>query len=138
MSDDSQNPEKKLIIDEDWKSQVEAEREAAQHAPETPTSEAEQPSAEGRRGPMPPANLEFLIGTLHLQAAMGLGLLPNPVTKKTNIQLEQAKHSIDLLVVLQEKTEGHRTLEENETLDTVINELRWAYITVSEQLGTKA
>jgi hypothetical protein len=64
--------------------------------------------------------------------------LPNPVTKKTNIQLEQAKHSIDLLVVLQEKTEGHRTLEENETLDTVINELRWAYITVSEQLGTKA
>jgi hypothetical protein len=136
MSNDTQNPEKKLFIDEDWKSRVEAEKEAARHAEETPAPETEQPSA-GSRGPMPPANLEFLIGTLHLQAAMALGLLPNPVTKKTEVQLDQAKHSIDLLSVLQQKTEGNRTPEESSTLEAVLNESRWAYVTISEQLGTK-
>ena len=54
MSDAPQNPEKKLIIDEDWKSQVEAEREAARHS-----VEAEKPAESGpspaARGPLPPA-----------------------------------------------------------------------------------
>ena len=39
MTDEATNPEKKLIIDEDWKSQVEAEKEAARHA-----REAEKPT----------------------------------------------------------------------------------------------
>ncbi len=134
MPDESQNPEKKLYVDEDWKSQVEAEREAARHAEAAPTADSAEPTG-AARGPMPPADLVFLIGTLHLQAAIALGLMPNPVTKKTEVQLEQAKHSIDLLSVLQQKTEGNRTAEETSTLEAVLNELRWAFITVSEQRG---
>ncbi len=123
-------PEKKLVIDEDWKSQVEAEKEAARHA-EEPAKPAE-PSA-AARGPLPPADLAFLIGTLYIQGAMALGLLLNPVTKKADVQLDQAKHSIDLLTVLQQKTEGNRTPQESEELEAALHELRMAYVTVQQK-----
>jgi hypothetical protein len=127
-------PEKKLIIDEDWKSQVEAEKEAARHAEQPP--KPNEPSAEpptGERLPLPPANLGFLVGTLYIQGALALGLLPNPMTKKSEVHLDQAKHAIDLLAVLQQKTEGNRTPDETDELIAVLHELRMAYITVQQK-----
>ena len=43
-------PEKKIIVDEDWKSQVEAEKEAARHAEPAPKP-AEPPASRRRRVP---------------------------------------------------------------------------------------
>ena len=57
-------------------------------------------------------------------------MLPNPVTSKQEVQPEQAKHTIDLLTMLQQKTEGNRTAEETEDLESVLHELRLAYVTV--------
>jgi hypothetical protein len=127
-------PEKKLVIDEDWKSQVEAEKEAARHAEEQPkpAEPAAKPAA-GPRAPLPPADLTFLIGSLYIQATIALGLLPNPMTKKAEVQIEQAKHTIDMLTVLQQKTEGNRTPQETSELEAVLHELRMAYITVQEK-----
>jgi len=126
-------PEKKLVVDEDWKSQVEAEKEAARHSeePPKPAEPPAEPSA-AARGPLPPADLGFLIGTLYIQGAMALGLLPNPMTKKADVQLDQAKHSIDLLAVLQKKTEGNRTPQESDELEAALHELRMAYVTVQK------
>jgi hypothetical protein len=134
MPDDTQNPEKKLIIDEDWKSQVEAEKEAARHASEAEQPAPAQPSA-ATGGPLPPANLSFLVGTLYLQGAMALGMVPNPMTKKAEVRLDQAKHAIDLLAVLQQKTEGNRTPEESEELEAILYELRMTFVTLSGRVG---
>ncbi|MBU4273695.1 MAG: DUF1844 domain-containing protein [Planctomycetes bacterium] len=129
MVEEPKNPEKKLIIDEDWKSRVEAEKEAARRAEESSTpAESEAPA--DRRGPLPPADLTFLVGTMYMQGAIALGLLPNPVTSKQEVQPEQAQHMIDLLTMLQQKTEGNRTAEETEGLETVLHELRLAYVTL--------
>ena len=127
-------PEKKLVVDEDWKSQVEAEKEAVRHGeePPKPAEPPAEPSA-GARGPLPPADLGFLIGTLYIQGAMALGLLPNPMTKKADVQLDQAKHAIDLLTVLQQKTEGNRTPQESDELEATLHELRMAYITAQQK-----
>ena len=51
------------------------------------------------------------------------------MTKKADVQLDQAKHSIDLLTVLQQKTEGNRTPEESGELEAALHELRMAYVT---------
>ena len=70
MPDEPKDPEKKLIIDEDWKSQVEAEKEAARQAEKAAAqqpAEAEQPVRPSARGPLPPADLTFLVSTLYLQ-----------------------------------------------------------------------
>jgi hypothetical protein len=128
MSTEANQPEKKIIVDEDWKSQVEAEKEAARRAQQPP-----EPAGAGATAapphPLPPPNLSFLIGTLYLQGAMALGLLPNPVTKKAEAHPDQAKHAIDMLAMIQQKTEGNRTPEENEELDGALHELRLAFVT---------
>jgi hypothetical protein len=121
--------EKKLYVDEDWKSQVEAEKEAARHAEEA-KKPAESGPPPGPRGPLPPANFTFLVSTLYLQGAIALGLLPNPVTKKADVQLDQAKHAIDMLAMLQQKTEGNRTPEESEEVEAALHELRLTFVAV--------
>jgi hypothetical protein len=122
MSTSNGDPEKKIIVDEDWKSQVEAERAAAREKDESTTPPP----------PLPPPNLTFLVGTLYLQGAVALGLLPHPVTEKSEVQPEQARHSIDLLTMLVEKTEGNRTPEETEELDSALHQLRLAYVAATK------
>jgi hypothetical protein len=134
MSEETEQPEKRLFVDEDWKSQVEAEREAARHAA-TAEKGAETLSARASV-PLPPANLTFLVSTLYLQGVIALGLMPNPATNKGEVHLEQAKHSIDLLAMLQEKTEGNRTPEESDEFDAALHRLRLAFVGASESGGT--
>ena len=96
-----------------------------------PAEEAKPAGSEpspGPHGPLPPATLGFLIGTLYLQGAMALGLLPNPVSGKSDVHLDQAKHAIDLLAVLEAKTAGNRTPDESAELDSALHELRLVYV----------
>jgi hypothetical protein len=125
MNAENTPSEKKIIIDEDWKSQVEAEKEAARRAEEPPKPSDPKPDA---RIPMPPADFGFLIGTLYIQGAMALGLLANPATKKAEVHIDQAKHAIDLLTMLEQKTQGNRTPEESSELEAALHELRLAYV----------
>ena len=131
MPDQQKDDEKKIIVDEDWKSRVEAEREAARPQPEEKAAEsarAEQPPP----GPLPPPDLSFLASSLYLQAMVSLGLFPNPVSEKSEIHLDQAKHTIDTLQMLQEKTEGNRTENETAAIDTMLHELRLAFVGVQQ------
>lgn len=137
MPDEPKDPEKKLIIDEDWKSQVAAEKEAARHT-EEPTTDAAKPEASASaHARLPPADLTFLVGTLYLQGALGLGLLPNPMTNTPGVQLDQAQHAIDILAMLQMKTEGNRTPDESEELEAALHELRLNFVTVKEEQAAK-
>ena len=133
---------KKIIIDEDWKSQVEAERQketvtesqeqagarAAGVSP--PVASPEQPEADDYDGPLPPADLLFLASSLYMQALVALGLIANPITNKPDMNLPQAKHAIDMLQMLQEKTQGNRTEEESRGIEAMLHELRMAFVSV--------
>jgi len=63
--------------------------------------------------------------------AIALGLLPNPVTNKPDVRIDQAKHTVDTLAMLQQKTEGNRTPEESDELEAALHQLRLAYIDVT-------
>ncbi len=129
MAEENPNVEKKIIVDEDWKSQVEREKEALRQAPPA-SSPAAEPLAEGS---LPPPSLSLLANSLYLQAAIALGLLPNPLTGKAQVQLPQAKHTIDTLAILQQKTEGNRTPEESEDIEEMLHQLRLGFLSVQEQ-----
>lgn len=60
---------------------------------------------------------------------MCLGQMANPVTGKAEPRLPEAKHFIDMLAVLEEKTAGNRSAEESALLDGFLHELRMAYVT---------
>jgi len=125
-----ESPEKKIYIDEDWKSKVQAEKEQAKaEPPDRATAKAD----EIPDGPLPPPSLALLATTLGMQAMAALGLVPDPLTGKTEVRLNQSRHLIDMIQMLQDKTAGNRTPEETSVLDHLLHELRMGYVAVSQQ-----
>lgn len=76
--------------------------------------------------PPPPATFEFLVGSLRLQAEVALGLFKMKEDDKPDLDL--ARHLIDLLAMLEEKTKGNLTLEEHRLLENSITELRFRFV----------
>src|SRR5262245_44952135 len=84
--------------------------------------------------PLPPASFEFLTLSLRTQAEVQLGLMHfGPPEEKPEPDFEMARHSIDLLGVLQEKTRGNLSLEEQRMLENSLTELRFRYVQVLEE-----
>lgn len=76
--------------------------------------------------------LQFVSG-LAAQTLMHLGAMENPITGATDVDLPNARYSIDILAVLQEKTAGNLTEEEEEYLRLAIRDLRLRYIEVDRR-----
>ena len=82
----------------------------------------------GSVGKMPPATFEFLVHTLFTQALMAFGRIPNPITNKAMKNITTAKHFIDTLGMLEEKTQGNLTSDERKLLEEVQHQLRTLYL----------
>ncbi|MGI9455362.1 MAG: DUF1844 domain-containing protein [Aeoliella sp.] len=123
-------PEPKIIIDEDWKSQVEAEKEAAnqEHAPTDPNDALPQADAPDADLPMPPASFSMLVSSLATEAMMALGQLPHPVTGEVEPRRHQAKYLIDTIEMLREKTIGNVAAEESAGVEELLHQLRMAFV----------
>ncbi len=170
--------EKKLHIDEDWKSQVAREKEqfakkSTSPAPasstamdssiiheasnddtsgveskpdnqlelplsaspsETKPSESKANSQQGQAdaGRYPPPNLNALVTMLATQAMVSLGQFPTPDSKSFETDLTLAKHFIDLLGVIEEKTKNNLTPDETQFLGGALYQLRLSYIEASK------
>ncbi len=142
MTDNTNDQEeKKIFVDEDWKTRVQAEKEAAQQEeeageePQETGESAQQDTPPEADFPLPPPSLAYLATSLATQAMMHLGLMPYPDSEKSEVRPQEAQHLIDTLAMLQEKTEGNRTAEESAMFEGFLHELRMAYVTVSTQSG---
>ncbi len=83
--------------------------------------------------PLPPPTFEYLVFSLRLQAETSLGLLhlgDEQQQPKPNLSL--ARHTIDLMAMLLEKTKGNLTLEESRYLENSVTELRFRYVQAAE------
>lgn len=141
--------EKKLHVDEDWKERVQAEKEEAQRKVDaargeaaaseetpvqTPGGPGQSEGAKTRGIQWPEPSLQLLATSVGSQAMVALGALPHPITKKYEADLGQAKHLIDTLQLLMDKTEGNRTEEETRDIDGMLHELRMAFVAVKQAL----
>src|ERR1700731_4964560 len=88
---------------------------------------------------LPPASFEFLILSLRAQTEMQLGLFHfGDENEKPKPDFDLARHSIDMMNVLLEKTRGNLTLDEQRLLENSLTELRFRYIqAVEESKNTK-
>jgi len=85
--------------------------------------------------PIPPASFDFLVLSMRAQAEMQLGLFHFGDEKdKPEPNLPLARHTIDMLAVLLEKTKGNLTMEEQRMLENSVTELRFRFVQVSEEL----
>ena len=121
---DKKENKSKIHIDDDWKKQAQDEKEklAKQEAAEKQTKKAVE------RGPLPAASFTLLVISLTTQVRMCLGDIENPASDQKQVDLELAKHNIDLLGVLEEKTRGNLSEDEKKLLDSVLYELRMRYV----------
>src|SRR3954451_11826508 len=96
--------------------------------------ENSEPREDEAQFPLPPASFTFLILSMRAQAEMQLGLMAYG-EEKPEPNLPIARHTIDTMVVLQEKTRGNLTLEEQRLLENSITELRFRFVQVTEEIA---
>jgi hypothetical protein len=92
---------------------------------------AEQPTSGNQPPPLPPPSFSLLVATFGSQALIALGKSPNPLDGKTTIQLDLAKHAIDMLAIVEEKTKGNLTVDEAALLEGVLHQLRLEFVEAS-------
>lgn len=128
MTEQPQDP--KIVVDEDWKERVRAEREAAREARKTGDST-------DRGGPQsgsePPDPFSMLVSSLAAEAMIALGQAPDPTQGHPIVRPEVARHSIDMLSMLEEKTQGNLSDDESQMLDSLLHQLRMLYVQVYRQ-----
>ncbi len=69
-----------------------------------------------------------LVMTFHAAAMQQMGKVKNPISDKIERDLEQAQMSIDILDMLQSKTQGNLSDEESRLLGNILQELKLNYV----------
>jgi len=82
---------------------------------------------------LPPVDFRTLIISLASSAMMHMNALPGPLDEANNIDLPMAKHTIDTLAMLQEKTKGNLSSAEAELLEGLVFDLRLKFIEASRK-----
>ena len=136
MTDKPQN-KPKIIIDDDWKTEAQAEKQRlAEELESADKKKAAKTDAQGTAPEdMPPLDFMGLINTLGMQAMMGMGGMEDPETKKRVVNLGLSKFNIDALTIIKEKTEGNITEEEKTTLEKMLYELQMSFVNISKQVA---
>jgi len=76
----------------------------------------------------------YVVDTFRSSASISLGKIKNPVTKKIDINLEQAEYYLDILSMLQKKTKNNLTEYEEQMLINIVSELKMNFIEVKQSI----
>jgi hypothetical protein len=88
--------------------------------------------------PLPPPTFPFMVLSLRAQCEMHLGLMHYGEEPKPQPDLALARHSIDMMAMLLEKTKGNLTLEEQRMLENSLTELRFRFVQISDEVAKAA
>jgi hypothetical protein len=113
----------------EYRGEPEAEESSA------PETEQVKPQAkpESKAQQREPAEINFsaFIVGLSTQALVHLGEIPDPTTNQQNRDLVGASQLIDILAMLQEKSRGNLTAEEERLLQSILYDLRMRYVALA-------
>ena len=76
----------------------------------------------------------YVVKTFKSSASISLGKTQNPITKKIDINLEQAKYYLDILSMLQTKTKNNLSEYEEQMLINNLSELKMNFIEVKQSV----
>lgn len=125
--------EEKGFVIKDRRKLSSSEPEAAQNKPAgdgpAPVEEAKKETPPPP--PLPEVNFSTFIVSLSTEILFHLGEIPHPGSGERQKDLVLAKHAIDTLAMLKEKTEGNVSEEEKKLLESMLYDLRMCYIRAS-------
>ena len=102
---------------------------------ETPKKEAVKETAKTeaeQRPPLPEVNFSSLILSLSSSALLHMGEIADPYTGEKKKDFALAKHAVDTIAMLKQKTEGNLLDEEKKLLESILTDLRWRYVKAVE------
>lgn len=114
-------------LNEQWKAKVQGEGE------DTEKSVFDEKELQKHDVPLPAPTLLSLASGLATQAMVSMGAFPNPATGRSCMLLNQAKHLVDTVEMLLEKTKGNQTPEEAKTLENLLHELRMIFVAAQNE-----
>ena len=123
-----------IHVDDDWKAQAQAEKQRL--AEQVESDESDAGGTEGQHG-LPPADFKTLISTMVTQAMFAMGAIPDPQTGQRVAHLDLARHHIDMIGVIQDKTAGNLDEEEQTLVNQTLSELRMHYVELSRQAAAQ-
>jgi hypothetical protein len=85
---------------------------------------------------LPPLDFSSIVFPLYSQALVKLGLLEDPLKKRTEENLELAKRLIDLLDLLKERTQGNLKEDEEKFLESCVLQLKMNYMQKAKIIKT--
>jgi hypothetical protein len=109
--------------------------ETKSEAKEEEGSDAEKEAAKTKEKPasdeeiqLPEVNFSTFVFSLSSSALFHFGEVPDPATGLKEKNLPMAKHTIDILGMLEEKTKGNLTDDEGQLLKNILYDLRMRYV----------
>jgi hypothetical protein len=122
-----------LHLSEEEKAKLREKEGTKEAAAETAFQEASQKAAAEadkttQEVPLPEITFSSLIFSLSSSAFVNLGAIPDPNTGKVEKNLSLVKQTIDLLVLLRDKTRNNLTQEEETLFDHLLYDLRMSYV----------
>lgn len=81
---------------------------------------------------LPEVTFSAFVMSLASSALVGLGEVPDPASGAFNRDMELARHNIDVLEILRQKTQGNLNHDEERMLASVICELRLKFVINSD------
>ena len=82
----------------------------------------------------PPIDFPSYILSYYTQGLVLLGEVPNPYTNKKEEDMDAARHMIDILSMLEQKTKGNLSPEESKLLESVLYELRMKFMAKTNRI----
>ena len=126
---ENEKEEPKIVVDDDWKAEAQAEKEKLDEQAEKQDQQEQQDQAARE---LPPASFATLVSSLATQVMLAMGGMQDPKTKRRIVDLALAKHHIDTLAMLEEKAKGNLTDEETKLLDQALYQVRMHYVQVAQ------
>jgi len=122
----------KRALDEKGELKKKPEEEKARE-PEKTKQQGTADAGQGQRRqqqspPLPEVTFTSLIFSLSSSALYHFGEIADPQTGQKKKDLALAKHAIDTIAMLKDKTKGNLTKEEERFIDSVLTDLRWRYV----------
>jgi len=84
-----------------------------------------------------PASFVNFVMSIASNAASALGMMEHPVTHERDVDLELAKHWLDVLGMLQNKTRGNLAPQESQILEGLLADLRMQYVSLNNASTAK-
>ena len=101
-------------------------------SPDAPPREGLKPEAarpeSTREAPLPMITFSTFIFSLNTSALVHLGDYPDPASGKNQVDLPLAKQTVDLIALLEEKTRGNLTKDEESLIKHILYDLRLRYV----------